>query len=184
VVPGVIGPAAHPADGPAAALQADVVGAGARDQQRRQRRRQRQRVASVLQQQGAAPRRLVGQAPVVGVADAVQPGLVLRLAGVEEAQRQLGGQDAADGVVDARERHGAALDRRLERVDEAPPVEGHHDHVDARVDRALDADGVVGVQLVDRRPVADHEALEAELALEHVGEQVAVRVHPHAAQLP
>jgi len=54
----------------------------------------------------------------------------------------------------------------------------HHDHVDAGVDGDLDRVAVVaGRHAVDRLPVADDEASERQLALQHVGDEVLVPVH-------
>ena len=87
-------------------------------------------------------------------------------------------QDAADGVVDARLLHAAGRDQRLQARDEVAVRVRHHDHVDAGVDRDVDRLAVVaGRHPIDRLPVADDEAAERELALQHVGDQVLVAVH-------
>ncbi|GAB4000894.1 hypothetical protein GCM10029992_34460 [Glycomyces albus] len=112
---------------------------------------------------------MFGRADQVGVAG-VGEGVL------EQAEFELLGQDAVDGVVDAVGVDASGLDLGQERVDETLVFERHHDHVDPGVDRRAHRLGVVGADLVDTLPVGEHNAVEAEFALEHVGDQVGVGV--------
>ena len=178
VVPVVIAPLrALPGDRPAAALVAEVVGVPAGHVDAPGHLRERQDAAVVLQQD---ERLAHGLARRPAGARRSRPGGSERAVGVgllEEAERDLLAQDAPHGVVDARLRDAAGLDERLQRGDELGVAVGHHDHVDAGVDRGLDVGGVVARAAGRCRPSRRRRSPEAELALEHVGEQVAVAVH-------
>ncbi len=134
VVPSVVGPAAAlPADRPAAALDADVVGRATRHQDSIGSVFDRQG-AVVLQQHGrggdGAPRELA----VVGGADLrQQAALGERM--LEQAELELDAKDSPDRVVDPVRAHVAGLHRRQQIGDECLVVVGHHDHVDPGIHR-------------------------------------------------
>jgi hypothetical protein len=97
---------------------------------------------------------------------------------VEQAELELLGQDAAGGVVDPFGGDTSRLDGRPQQPDEAPVVVDLH-HVHAGVDggRHLGlGEALLAVDGVQADDVADHDAAEAELALEHVRDEVVVRV--------
>ena len=183
VVPGVIGPvAALPADRPAAALVADVVGALAGHEDLAELA-QRQDSAVVLQQHLRLAHRLAREGAVRGAADRARcrtrsvsgcsnrpsSNFLVRMRRLASSMRAIG--------------HGAAAAPRSRMsCDERLVVGRHHHHVDAGVDRrwrtSCGGEAGLPVDLVDAVPVGDHEAGEAELALEHVGDQVLVAVRP------
>ncbi len=86
-------------------------------------------------------------------------------------------QDTADRIVDARHGHAAIFDQVAQAGDEPLIAQRHHGHIDAGIDGCLDL-AIVGTREGgDGFPVADHEAFEVKLALEHVGDEVLVGVH-------
>src|SRR5262249_32925119 len=92
----------------------------------------------------------------------------------EQAQVELLGQDPAYRIVHTRHWYLAAVHDLLEVGDELDVGRGLHEHVDPGVDRGGDFGGGeagLPVDLVDGVPVGDQEAGEAQLALEHGGEQ-------------
>ena len=89
---------------------------------------------------------------------------------VEQPAAQLGAHDAGDRIVDSRHRDRPAADVGDGVGDERLPVVGNHDQVYPRIDR-LRAVGLGAARnLFDAVPVRDHEAVEAEPLLEHVGQ--------------
>ena len=166
---------ALPGQRPAAGLVRQAVGALPHDQDLHPRL-QGQRAAVVLQQDQrfahGAPRQLAAlQRP--GVAGAGP----LRRPRAEQAHAQLGANDPADGIIDARHRDVAVLDLAGGVRDEGLPVVGHHHHVDAGIDR-LRATGIgASRQLADGIPVGNDEALEAHLVLQRTRQQGACARH-------
>ncbi len=167
--------------------------------------RAEQHVTLVRERAGEQHRRLVAQGEGALVADqhvrshrgatgeGPAPGgrLVAHGAGprcrgtVEEAEPELHPQDAAAGVVDQRLVDLAVADQ----VGEVGEVRAtDHVEVDPGLDRQPGGLAVVAGDareddLPDAVPVADDDAVEAPLALEHVAQQVAVRVHRHAVDV-
>src|SRR4051812_12777586 len=96
-----------------------------------------------------------------GRAELVEPGPV-RERVLEQPEPELSGENPGDSVIDTAHRHPSGLDLAAQRVDEFRIVTRHHDHVEAGVDRGAYVARVVAGQPVDRLPVADDEAVEAE----------------------
>ena len=104
---------------------------------------------------------------------------------LEEAEVELGLEDAADGVVDPCPADPSGVDLSKQQLLELLGAEGLHEHVGAGVHsdshlvrgQATNS-GVGGVgNLVNPLPVRDDETVEVVLTLEHVGDQLLVRVH-------
>ena len=143
---------ALPRDRPAARLQADVVGAGSREQD----------VARRSPTAAAVPAAVLSSTADLPAASraiarwASEPDLVVGLGRhrvLEQAHLELDRQDAGDGVVDpfpgrscrsSSPAWTAAWNRGA--------VGRDHDHVDAGRDRLRDRGVVVGIDLVDARP--------------------------------
>ena len=159
--------AALPRDRPAARLVAEVVGVGAGDVDLGVRR-QRQQAVGVLQQHlrlSATASRATARCSAEPTSAACGP-VGERV--LEQAERELLRQDAADRVVDPLLRDVAVVDRPGDGRDERAEVVRRHRHVEAGVHRPRRLVGVRAAgQLVDALPVADDEPVEAELALQH-----------------
>jgi hypothetical protein len=128
------------------------------------------------QEDEGLPHRLPARLAVGVGADPGEEGAI-GLGRVPEAKGGLLAKDPPHGVVDACLGDAARLDEALQGRSELGVAVRDHDHVDAGVDCGLDVRRVVAGELVDARPVGDHEAREAELALQDVGQEVAVAVH-------
>jgi hypothetical protein len=96
---------------------------------------------------------------------------------LEQAQLELLPEDAANRVVDPA--HPDAPGPHLRDQGEAEVREAVrlHEHVDAGADPGADLRREVARQLMDAGPVADHDAAEAEPALQEAGDELAARVH-------
>ena len=171
-----------PIDGPSPRLRADGVRGLSRDQYFRPRI-QRQSVAIVLEQDqgladGFARQRCMRSAAeareIAGIA------ALFRRGTAEQSGDGLDAQDAPYRIVDASLRNlpGARL-REGVLVQLAPAVR-RHQHVDAGEYRRRAFVLGAARNLFVRVPVADHEALEAELSLQNVGQQIMIGVHFHA----
>ncbi len=169
---------ALPGQGPAAALAADVVGAGT-GHQHPGGGTDRQHRAIVLQQHQRLAYRLARQRAVLRRAEhALAP--FPRAPRIEHAQRELDAQDAAHGIVDALRRNLAGA-RLLQGIAvQGSPAVRCHQHVDAGVEGCGAAVVAATRHLSVRVPVADDEAVEAEAVFQHVGQQAPVAVHLHA----
>ena len=137
-----------------------------------------QRERAVVAQQHHRPlRRRAGGVAVVGAAEDLGGGVNVDVGALEQAERELRREHAANrlvegGLVDLPLRHGAR------EMGEGGIGHGHL-HVEAGAKRARPGVGgvgreVLGLQRLDRVGVADHEALEAPLVAQHVGQQPAV----------
>ncbi|GAW42585.1 hypothetical protein SH203_03010 [Brevundimonas sp. SH203] len=158
---------ALPRQGPAARGLADVVGV-ARDQHPRARP-DRQDRAFVLQQHQRLAHRLARQGAVGGRAQFVHMALD-RAAVIEQAGLDLDPQDAAHRLVQTRHRDLARLHLGQGRGVERLPAVGRHEHVDAGVEGQGAAFVRTARQLAVGVPVRHHEAVEAQRAAQHVGQ--------------
>ena len=148
--------------------------------------RQWQRPAVVLQQHGGALGSLAGDLTVGGVVQhRLDRGLV-DVGVLEQADGELGRQHPPDGLVERFFADQTLLDG-LGQVGVGGVV---HDHLE--VEPGVDAAGgrvgevtreVLGDQRMHRVGVRDHEALEAERAAQHVGEQPLVARGGHAVEV-
>jgi len=174
---GDVAAGALPADRPAAALVADVVGAVAGDMNAGGRAGKGQDALFFGEQHQGLAHAGAGDLAMGGAADRTGE----RPVGVKilkEPHAEFHAQNAADGVVDARLRNLAGIDRGGEMLDEIAVAGRHHGHVDAGVDRLDDLGPFVCArQPRDAVPVRNDKTLEAELTLEHRGEQPGVAVH-------
>ena len=176
---GAVGDAAAsplPRDRPAATLEPEVVGGLAGDDDSRDGGFEWQDILAVDEQHLRLADRLPGDLTMLCRPD------VRALGGIsewplEKPEPELDRQDSFDRVIDAAHRDPTRFHVLLHPVDERAVLVGHHHHVDAGVDGLLDVLQRIARQLVDAVPVGDHEALELELTLEHVGDQMLLTVH-------
>ena len=174
--------AALPGDRPPAALHAQIVRRLPDDDQMLDVLRERQGVALILEQHQRGANTFPGHLPMFDGADPVQP-LRVGVRMLKQSQLYFCAQDPAHRIVDPRLGHASRSDQLLQVLDEfhviivMPRPVGNHHHVHSRVDGTLDILFVVGRNLIDCRPVRHQKTLEAQLALQHVRQQIFVVRH-------
>ena len=90
--------------------------------------------------------------------------------------RELGPQDPCNRIVDTPARDDPALHLPLQPGDELAPGLRHHEHVDPGVHGHRGGFRVIVSQRIDPVPVRDHEPAETHLLLQHLLDEVPVRV--------
>ena len=129
---------------------------------------QGQHAAVVLQQHQRLADRLARQIATAAECITARPGAGPSPGRVEQPGPQLHADNARDRVVDPAHRDSPAAHVLDGRRDERLPVVGHHDQVDAGIDRLRAVHLGAARHLLDRIPVADDETVEAEPLLQHV----------------
>jgi hypothetical protein len=102
---------------------------------------------------------------------------------LEQPELEFLGQDAPVGVVDTRRRHPARLRLPAQQADERAVIARHHHHVDPGIERRADlrpGEPRLAIDLVDPRPIGQHEPRDAQLTPEHGSDEAAVGVHLQA----
>src|SRR5260370_29659874 len=94
----------------------------------------------------------------------------------EQADGRLDPQDSPARVLDPGVRNDSRLDGVIHRAYEPLVLEWNHDHVETGVYRQADRTLEAWVELAHAEPVGDEESAKAKLALEHIRQQVAMRV--------
>ncbi len=96
---------------------------------------------------------------------------------LEQTELELDPEYPPYRVIDPFHRNVIRLHRLLQGGTKSPRAIRGHDHIETGSDRRHDLVIIVAVELVDRFPVGDEKSGESQLALEHVREQIFLRVH-------
>ena len=167
-----------PGEGPTATLLADIVRAVARDEDVDVAPQRQHPV--VLEQNQRLANGPPGQFPMgrgAYVRSIDRTGTLGRPRAREKPCPHLHTQDAPHRIVDPGHGHGACRDLLKQIVVGGAPLHTHHQHVDAGIHRTPGCLGAVVGNLQEPVPVADHEAIETQRALQHIAQQVAVAVN-------
>ncbi len=164
-----------PVDGPAAGLDADIVGGGPGHEDHRGSGVDGQSLVVVLEQDQGLGYGFLRQGSMFVRAD---DGRLFHTAIglVKEAQLGLDREDAGHGVIDAFLGDIPGLDGLGQGADELFVVVGDHDHVQPGIDAGDHVGIVVAGDLVDGLPIGDDKAVEIQLALQHIVDQIALAV--------